>query len=265
MVLKNKQLTYRYSGKNKEKVVGANIGIGVKEYLLFKDKLAFIYTSEEHNNIHSRVQSLKQEVDELKQQLVEADARIKELEANKTEAIEDARSEIKKEFTQQIEDNEKELETIKEQHQAELNNQSSKYESIIENKDNVIQEQQELIQDKDKTIIELTEKAIDVSEVISKYNNINIENANTHKEKISQLEKEHYNEVSTLKEKHQKEVAKLVDENIYLRGKYNGLRQAIVNKSVIDFIFRSGKKEITTEYQELPPSDKEAIDTNASD
>lgn len=265
MVLKNKQLTYRYSGKNKEKVVGANIGIGVKEYLLFKDKLAYVYTSEEHKNINSRVQSLKQEVDELKQQLDEANARIKELEVNKNEAIEDARTEIKNEFIQQIDASEKEIETLKEQHNAELDKQYDKYESMIESKNNTIQEQQELIQDKDKTIIELTEKAINVNEVINKYNNINIENANTHKEKMSKLEKEHYDEVSTLKEKHQKEQANLMNENIYLRGKYNGLRQAIANKSVFDFIFRNGKKEITTEYQELPPSDKEAIDTNTTD
>ena len=235
MVL-NKKVSDR---KNNGKIVGGNIGIGIEEVRLFEDKVAMIYTSEEHKNITSRIDSLKEETASLKQQLEEANQRIKELETNKRQDVEDATSGIQQDF-------ETRLNEINAKNESIVN----EYEGRLNAKDNTINKQQDTIQNKDTTIAtlqqqvkEYEDKAIEVADVVAKYNEANIERS----------------------KQHNKEVASLTEANIFITNKYNALRLAVSNASTIDLIFRSRKKDILIEYQEIKPSDAEAIETQTSD
>lgn len=186
----------------------------VKKDNLFDVNEVYVYTSEEHNNITSRLSSLKDEVATIKSQLAEANALLQEKEANMQESIAVARSEIQQE-----------------------------YEAKLNDKNNTISKQQDLIADKDSKIKDYEDKAIEVNEVIARYNEANIERSR----------------------QHNKEVTALTEANMYITNKYNALRQAIINTSKISYLFSNAKKQLLIEYQEVKPSDKEAIETKAKD
>lgn len=237
----------------------------VKEDNLKDVSEVFLYTSEEHNNIKSRIASLKEEVATTKSQLEEANATIQHQEATINEAIAEARSEIQQDFEARLEDvtakseasEQDHLKKLKEvegsineinkQHSEainELNNQlikqRSHYEDILKDKEAIIKQHHSTIQEKDNIIATLEAKAIEVNEVVNQYNEANIEKT----------------------KQHNKEVKALSEANMFLANKYNGLRQAIINKSSLSLLF-GGRKQLLIDYQEVKPSDKEAIEIEA--
>lgn len=239
----------------------------VKEDNLKDVSEVILYTLEEHKNIMSRLASLKEEVATSKSQLEEANAIIQQREATMNEAIAEAKVEIQQDFEARLEEvtakseaseqdhlkklkevegsineiNKQHSEAIKELNNQ-LINQRSHYEGILKDKEAIIKQHHSTIQDKDKIIATLEAKAIDVSEVVNQYNEANIEKNKRHNEEVSAL----------------------TEANIFLANKYNGLRQAIINKSSLSLLF-GGKKQLLIDYQEVKPQDKEAIETKATD
>lgn len=92
----------------------------------------------------------------------------------------------------------------------------------MKDKEAIIKQHHSTIQDKDNIIATLEAKAIEVNEVVNQYN----------------------------------------EANMFLANKYNGLRQAIINKSSLSLLF-GGRKQLLIDYQEVKPSDKEAIEIEA--
>ncbi len=196
-----------------------------------------LYTLEEHNNITSRLNALKEDVAIRKQQLEDATAKIKDLEANKQEAIADQVAEVNANAEALQQEHQKQLEDATAEHNAvikqlnnQLINQRSNYESLLKDKEATIKDKEATIKDKEDIIND---------------KDINIAN-------LQQQVKRHNNEVNALKE-----------ANIFITGKYNALRQAIINKSSLSLLF-GGKKQLLIDYQEVKPSDEDTIEAKAT-
>lgn len=215
----------------------------------------FLYTSEEHKNINSRINALNEDVATTKQQLDNALAKIQAIESSKQQDIAEQVAEVNADAEAMQQHHQKQLEEIYVEHNqaikqvsTQLINQRNDYESLLKDKEATIKDKESIINDKDNIIAKLQQqvknyedKAIEVADIIATYNEANIEKT----------------------ERHNKEVNALKEANIFITSKYNGLRQAIINKSSLSLLF-GGKKQLLIEYQEEKPSDDETIEANAT-